>query len=279
MWSRGSDHGSQNARRLRVRHSRNRDTLEDAAVDGGDEQVGVSKNTVRIGNKLDVPKPAVTVVSKWFGGSCSTVRYWKPDDSGTRPRGPECAAGVLVNMPAFPIIHACARCYASTALAAGKPSIPIGQTHRKGRESVVFFFRTGKIDEGEFRCARDRVVGDLASERSTPVGKGRFVVVAAAGELTACSATFDQRATFRCSSDEYVTRRSTGCRMAPEELRGWLEFTCWTTLALAPFLYSVNWPAASTDQFVARTALVILAACGAIDFRLFASLQKRSRHR
>jgi len=60
--------------------------------------------------------------------------------------------------------------------------------------------------------------------------------------------------------------------LTPAELRGWIEFACWTTLALAPFLYWVNGPAVSTDQFVVRTALVILAACGAIGLRLFAWL-------
>jgi hypothetical protein len=59
-----------------------------------------------------------------------------------------------------------------------------------------------------------------------------------------------------------------------EELLGWLEFACWTTLGLAPFLYWINGPAVSTDQFVVRTALVILAACGAIGLRLFAWLRK-----
>lgn len=58
--------------------------------------------------------------------------------------------------------------------------------------------------------------------------------------------------------------------LTPREVRGWAEFCCWTTLALAPFLYWVNGPAVSIDQFVVRTALVALAACGAITLRLFA---------
>jgi hypothetical protein len=62
--------------------------------------------------------------------------------------------------------------------------------------------------------------------------------------------------------------------LTPAELRGWMEFACWTTLALAPFLYWVNGPAVSTDQFVVRTALVILAACGAVGLRLFAWLHR-----
>jgi hypothetical protein len=58
------------------------------------------------------------------------------------------------------------------------------------------------------------------------------------------------------------------------ELRGWIEFACWTILVLAPFLCWVNGPAVSTDQLVVRTALVILAACGAVGLRLFAWLHR-----
>jgi hypothetical protein len=63
--------------------------------------------------------------------------------------------------------------------------------------------------------------------------------------------------------------------LSPAEMRSWLEFACWTTLALAPFLYWVNGPAVSTDQFVVRIGLVILAACGALGLRLCAWLQRR----
>ena len=56
--------------------------------------------------------------------------------------------------------------------------------------------------------------------------------------------------------------------MTPAELFGWLELGCWTMVALAPFLYWVNGPAVSTDQFVVRTALVSLALCGGIGIRL-----------
>jgi len=61
------------------------------------------------------------------------------------------------------------------------------------------------------------------------------------------------------------------------ELRYWVEFGCWTTLALAPFLYWVNGPAVSDDQFVVRTALVGLAALGAVGLRTY-QLLHRSRH-
>jgi hypothetical protein len=63
--------------------------------------------------------------------------------------------------------------------------------------------------------------------------------------------------------------------LSPSEVRGWAEFACWTTLALAPFLYWVNGPAVSTDQFVVRTGLVVLAACGAVGLRGYAWLCRR----
>ncbi len=56
--------------------------------------------------------------------------------------------------------------------------------------------------------------------------------------------------------------------MTTAVLIGWLEFGCWTMVALAPFLYWVNGPAVSTDQFVVRTALVTLALTGAVSVRL-----------
>jgi hypothetical protein len=55
-----------------------------------------------------------------------------------------------------------------------------------------------------------------------------------------------------------------------KDLRGWLEFGCWTTLAIAPLLYWFNGSAVSTDQFVVRIALVVVAAIGATCLRAFA---------
>jgi hypothetical protein len=60
------------------------------------------------------------------------------------------------------------------------------------------------------------------------------------------------------------------------ELAYRLEFACWTTLTLAPFLYWVNGSAVSTDQFAVRIGLLIVAACGAIGLRLHAWIQKRA---
>ena len=65
----------------------------------------------------------------------------------------------------------------------------------------------------------------------------------------------------------------------PAEIVGWLEFGCWTMVALAPFLYWVNGPAVSTDQFVVRTALVTLALTGGIAIRLVKWIRGRSSHR
>ena len=64
--------------------------------------------------------------------------------------------------------------------------------------------------------------------------------------------------------------------ITPAELRYWIEFGCWTTLALAPFLYWINGAAVSQDQFVVRTLLVVLAVCGAVGLRTYAWLRRRS---
>ncbi len=61
-----------------------------------------------------------------------------------------------------------------------------------------------------------------------------------------------------------------------EEILYWAEFACWTTLALAPFLYWVNGPSVSTDQLVVRTGLVTLAVAGAVVLR---SLKLYWKHR
>jgi hypothetical protein len=53
-----------------------------------------------------------------------------------------------------------------------------------------------------------------------------------------------------------------------DELLPWLEFGCWTSLALAPILYYVNGPSVSSDQAVVRTGLVIFAALGAATLRV-----------
>lgn len=60
-----------------------------------------------------------------------------------------------------------------------------------------------------------------------------------------------------------------------EELSYWLEFGCWTSLVLFPFLRWINGPSVSTDQLVVRTGLVIVAALGAIGLRTYKLLRAR----
>ena len=46
------------------------------------------------------------------------------------------------------------------------------------------------------------------------------------------------------------------------------EFAAWTMAALAPLLTWVNGPAVSTDQYVVRTAVFVLALAAAIAMRI-----------
>ncbi len=57
----------------------------------------------------------------------------------------------------------------------------------------------------------------------------------------------------------------------------WLlaEFCCWTMVVLAPILTWVNGPAVSTDQFVVRTIVFVLALSGAIGLRVTNIVRKR----
>jgi hypothetical protein len=60
-----------------------------------------------------------------------------------------------------------------------------------------------------------------------------------------------------------------------EEFLGWMEFGCWSALVMAPLIYWLQGPSVSTDQFVVRTALVILAAVGGVGLRIRVLLQRR----
>jgi hypothetical protein len=60
-----------------------------------------------------------------------------------------------------------------------------------------------------------------------------------------------------------------------EEFLGWMEFGCWSALIMAPLIYWLQGPSVSTDQFVVRTALVILAAVGGVVLRIRVLLQRR----
>ena len=60
------------------------------------------------------------------------------------------------------------------------------------------------------------------------------------------------------------------------EVRDWAEFFGWTTLALVPFLYWVNGPAVSDDQFVVRCILVAVATLSALGVRGYKMWQKHT---
>ena len=60
-----------------------------------------------------------------------------------------------------------------------------------------------------------------------------------------------------------------------EELLGWMEFGCWAALVMAPLIYWLQGPSVSTDQYVVRTILVIVAAAGGVGLRLRAVLIRR----
>ncbi|MEO9932334.1 hypothetical protein [Rhodopirellula bahusiensis] len=62
-----------------------------------------------------------------------------------------------------------------------------------------------------------------------------------------------------------------------QEVRQCLELGSWTTIALAPFLYWINGPAVSVDQWVMRTGLTVIAVVVAISTtgrRLFAKTEQ-----
>lgn len=58
-----------------------------------------------------------------------------------------------------------------------------------------------------------------------------------------------------------------------DELLGWGEFCCWMALVQAPIIYWLQGPSVSHDQFVVRTALVIIAAGGGVALRIRAWLR------
>ena len=65
--------------------------------------------------------------------------------------------------------------------------------------------------------------------------------------------------------------------LTPEEVACWAEWGCWIALSLTPFLYWVNGPAVSADQFVVRTILVVLALGMGIVLRLTKLMRKGRR--
>jgi hypothetical protein len=58
----------------------------------------------------------------------------------------------------------------------------------------------------------------------------------------------------------------------------WLaEFFCWTMVVLAPILSWVNGPSVSTDQFVVRTTVFVLALGGGVGLRVFKFVRARRK--
>ena len=57
------------------------------------------------------------------------------------------------------------------------------------------------------------------------------------------------------------------------------EFCCWTMVVLAPILTWVNGPAVSTDQFVVRVTVFVLAITGGIGIRIAKLVRRRSQRR
>jgi len=53
------------------------------------------------------------------------------------------------------------------------------------------------------------------------------------------------------------------------------EFCCWTTVLLAPVLTWVNGPAVSTDQYVVRIMVFVLALAGAVGLRVGKIVRRR----
>lgn len=68
--------------------------------------------------------------------------------------------------------------------------------------------------------------------------------------------------------------------LTTRELLGWAEFSCWVALVLTPLIWWLQGPSVSQDQFVVRTALVVVAALGAVSLRSSALIRHlRSRRK
>jgi hypothetical protein len=67
---------------------------------------------------------------------------------------------------------------------------------------------------------------------------------------------------------------SDDAELTSTEVRGWIEFGCWTAVAVAPVIYWVNGRVVSTDQLVVRMAFIMLAFCGAATLRIYAWLHR-----
>src|SRR5882724_2527381 len=63
------------------------------------------------------------------------------------------------------------------------------------------------------------------------------------------------------------------------EILYWAEFCGWSALVMTPIIWWLQGPSVSTDQFVMRTALVVISASAAVGLRGRALLQRRRARR
>lgn len=63
--------------------------------------------------------------------------------------------------------------------------------------------------------------------------------------------------------------------LSVDELLGWAEFCCWSALVMAPVIYWIQGPSVSNDQYIVRSALVVIVSVGALILRGRALLLKR----
>ncbi len=54
-----------------------------------------------------------------------------------------------------------------------------------------------------------------------------------------------------------------------------LELGCWSAIVLMPIMYWVSGPAVSTDQYVIRTLMVVLASTGVISSIVYRLILRR----
>jgi len=62
----------------------------------------------------------------------------------------------------------------------------------------------------------------------------------------------------------------------PNEVLRWAEFCSWAALVMTPIIWWLQGPSVSTDQFVVRTALVIIATLSGTTLRCFAFVRRQA---
>jgi len=78
-------------------------------------------------------------------------------------------------------------------------------------------------------------------------------------------------------SDQRTARGPGTENIEAKQIFFWLEFGCWSALVVAPLIYWMQGRSVSHDQFVVRTALIIIAAVVAIGLRIKAVLERNRR--